>query len=99
MKRLITLRIIIICSFLDAFCTDIGIAAHQVTEGNPVAALLYNWSIIGFYAWKIALPLTLLMVYRYLPKKRLYGALIGCTAGIYVALCLYHGLWITWLLV
>lgn len=88
------IRVIIVLSFFDAFLTDIGILSNLVEEGNPIAKYLYDYNVAVFYGWKTLLPLSLLLLYRYIPNKMKHRKLILVTGIVYIMINIYHFTWL-----
>lgn len=95
-RPLFFIKAIILFSMFDALCTDIGIKLGWVTEANPIAGAVYEWSILAFYGLKVLLPLTLLLLYPVITMRRFHQWLITMTAFIYMAVSLYHCVWMVY---
>ncbi|THF84233.1 DUF5658 family protein [Cohnella fermenti] len=87
---------LLVLSAFDALATDIGLRRQAVTEGNPWAARLYETDIFLFYAYKIGLPLLLLLLLGKVGAQSMVrrGALVGAIG--YGVLAGYHLAWISY---
>lgn len=92
---MLTLRLLVLLSFLDACFTDIGLRLQAVEEGNPIAKLLYETDVALFYGWKIALPLLLLFLYPKVKANAFVSRMAYSVCAVYAVLFLYHMYWFT----
>ena len=97
-KPIFYVQLILLLSILDAFFTDIGISSGWVIEANPLAALIYEWSVPAFYGWKVILPLALLALYPAISKKLFFHRLLTVTASLYIFITIYHVSWLQYAL-
>ncbi|MDQ0057958.1 DUF5658 family protein [Paenibacillus harenae] len=86
---------LLVCSFADAVFTDIGLRLRLIEELNPFIRYIYETDRFSYYGIKLLLPLLLLLLYpRLKPYKRLHVS-ISVTFAIYLAVILYHVLWLS----
>ncbi|WP_308637174.1 DUF5658 family protein [Paenibacillus silvisoli] len=82
-------------SLFDAIATDTGLRMNAIREGNPFAAWLYEAHPGFFYAYKFALPLTLLLLFRYIDKPSMFTKSILAAANlVFALLAFYHLGWL-----
>ncbi|TVY10422.1 DUF5658 family protein [Paenibacillus cremeus] len=94
MNRLL-IGFVLIASVLDAGLTDIGLRLHLIGEANPIMEFLYEHMYLGFYALKIALPLSLFFLAARIGKRLLIRGLLNLSVVVYVGILLMHYYWIT----
>ncbi|MFF2753555.1 DUF5658 family protein [Psychrobacillus sp. NPDC058041] len=87
--------ILLILAILDSIFTDFGIRNNHITEANPIMRVIYESSILGFYAIKIFLPLLLIYITTKLHLKKIIQLLIGATLLIYTYLLAQHIYWLS----
>jgi hypothetical protein len=86
---------ILIASILDASLTDIGLRLQLIGEANPLMRFLYDHLYIGFYAFKIILPLSLFFLIAKAGKGLLVKGLFRLSVIVYVGILCMHYYWIT----
>ncbi len=91
----ILLVFILIASILDASLTDIGLRLQLIGEANPLMRFLYDHLYIGFYAFKIILPLSLFFLIAKAGKGLLVKGLFRLSVVVYVGILCMHYYWIT----
>ncbi|WP_127586631.1 DUF5658 family protein [Paenibacillus koleovorans] len=86
---------LLIASILDASLTDIGLRLHLIGEANPIMAYLYEHAYIGFYAFKIVLPLSLFYLLARVRKSIVIKSLVNLSVLVYIGILGLHYFWIT----
>ncbi|WP_368668731.1 DUF5658 family protein [Sporosarcina sp. 6E9] len=86
---------LILLAFLDSLFTDIGIRQNHIQEANPIMKGLYDKSVIGFYAFKISLPLFLLSFLSKIQTKKYLKVLLSFTVLLYIFVICLHLFWIS----
>lgn len=82
--------------FADAAFTDIGLRLFLIDELNPLVKRLYESSIIGYYAMKLLLPLSLILIYYRTNNRVWLNPCILVTALLYFIVNIYHFIWISY---
>lgn len=79
---------------IDTFFTDFGIRQGHIQEANPLMNFIYNWSIFGFYAFKILLPTSLLTLVHFMkPSTVIRHMTIFCLI-LYIFVLSLHIYWV-----
>ena len=89
---------LLMLAIFDSFFSDYGIRNHYITEANPIMRLVYDTSIIGFYAIKISLPVVFLLVITKIEPKKYLQIITGFTLLLYTFILFLHISWISILL-
>lgn len=87
---------LVLLSLFDAAATDVGIRLQLVREGNPFAGAIYETNIALFYAFKLLLPLVLLLLLRRLDERSFVHKGVLFATGLYGCVALYHLFWMTY---
>jgi len=94
-KAVFAVFLLFLMSILDAFYTDLGIRLDFITEANPLMGSVYESSVAGFYAIKIALPLLMLFIIMKIRVRNHLWFLIGGSLILYSLILAMHIRWIT----
>ncbi|WP_431312319.1 DUF5658 family protein [Sporosarcina oncorhynchi] len=79
---------------IDTFFTDFGIRQGHIQEANPFMSLIYNWSIIGFYAFKILLPTSLLIMVYFMKPSTVIRQMTIFSLILYLFVLSLHIYWV-----
>lgn len=85
-------------AILDSFFTDFGIRNNHIQEANPLVSIIYDTSILGFYAIKIGLPILLIYILTKIDSKPYLHILVQLTLLFYLLVVALHIVWISFTL-
>lgn len=90
---------LLLLSIADAALTDIGLRFQLIEEANPLMAFVYEYSVIIFYGIKVLLPLSLLIIIKYVMNHHYIKMLIRFAFLLYAFVFCIHVLWVSVLVV
>jgi hypothetical protein len=86
---------LLVCSITDAIFTDVGLRLQLIEELNPLVKHIYETNRLSYYGFKLLLPLLLLFLYpRLKPYRRIHASIL-VTFLIYLAVNVYHAIWLS----
>lgn len=86
---------VLLASVLDAGLTDVGLRLQLIGEANPIMSFLYDHMYIGFYAFKIMLPMSLFFFLAKVRKGLLISGLFRLSVVVYAGILCMHYYWIS----
>lgn len=85
---------IAILTIIDMICTTVGLSLGFITEGNPLMARLFDWSVIGTCVLVVLLVGACLAIlntfmYRFKWTRYVVAGLVGVKAFVVLLHCVW----------
>lgn len=89
-----TSTLLLVLCIIDAAFTDLGLRKGLIEESNPLMNIVYESSILAFYAVKILLPTALLSMIHFINPTSIIRNMIVFALVLYLIILSIHIYWV-----